>query len=138
MFLKQRFLVYLKESTKIEDLLSLMGAQKFALDLMNSKIEKSIRGDINRRQNFDGANMQKSINGAMHVIGSIRYLEEKGVLTTLSEPLQKAAKLRLSFPEASLAELCHRSEELITKSGLNHRLQKLCAMAKKLKKEDEQ
>ncbi len=132
------FLVYLKDSTKIEDLLSLMGAQRFSLELMNSKIEKSIRGDINRRQNFDGANMRKSINGAMHVIESIRFLEKTGVLATLSEPLQKAAKLRLSLPEVSLAELCHRSEEEITKSGLNHRLQKLCSLAEKLKKEEEQ
>lgn len=131
------FLVYLKESGKIEDLLSLIGAQKYALELMNSKIEKSIRGDINRRQNFDDANMQKSIDGAMHVIEAIRFLEEKGRLDTLPEPLQKAAKLRLSFPEVSLKELCLRSEEEITKSGLNHRLQKLCALAEKMKKEEE-
>lgn len=131
------FHVYLKDSTKIEDLLSLMGAEKYALELMNSKIEKSIRSDINRRQNFDGANLQKSIDGAQHVIESIRYLEERGRLETLSEPLQKAAKLRLSFPEISLKELCLRSEEEITKSGLNHRLQKLCVLAEKMKKEEE-
>ena len=115
-----------------------MGAEKFSLDLMNSKIEKSIRGDINRRQNFDGANMKKAINGALYVIEAIHFLEEKEILNTLSDSLQKAAKLRLSFPEASLNELCLRSEEEITKSGLNHRLQKLCDLAKKLKKEEEQ
>ncbi|MBR2634680.1 MAG: DNA-binding protein WhiA [Clostridia bacterium] len=129
--------VYLKESGKIEDLLSLMGAQRFSLELMNRKIEKSIRGNINRRQNFDGANLQKTVNGAQHVIEAIHYLEKKEVLPTLSEPMQKAAKLRLSYPEVSLKELCSRSEDEITKSGLNHRLQKLCQLAEKLKSEEE-
>ena len=55
----------------------------------------------------------------------------------MSDPLQKAARLRLSLPEVSLAELCRFSEEKITKSGLNHRLQKLLAIAEKTKEEKE-
>ena len=64
-------------------------------------------------------------------------MPEEGILETLSEPLQKAARLRLSLPEVSLAELCRFSEEKITKSGLNHRLQKLLAIAEKTKEEKE-
>jgi DNA-binding protein WhiA len=130
-------LVYLKESEKIEDLLSVLGAQKFSLDLMDKRVEKSIRANTNRRQNFDNANMARSINGAQSVITAIHFLEQEEVLETLSEPLQKAAKLRLSQPEISLAELCRYSEEEITKSGLNHRLQKLVSIADKLKEEKE-
>ncbi len=131
-------LVYLKESGKIEDLLSVLGAQKFSLDLMDKRVEKSIRANTNRRQNFDNANMARSINGAQSVISAIHYLEEEKVLETLSESLQKAAKLRLSQPEVSLSELCRYSEEEITKSGLNHRLQKLVLIANKLKEEKEE
>jgi len=131
-------LVYLKESSQIEDLLSAMGAQKFSLELMNQKIEKSIRADINRRQNFDDANLRKTVNGAQSVILAIRKLEQKNVLETLSEPLQKAAKLRMSYPEVSLKELCERSEDEITKSGLNHRLQKLLHLAETLEKKEEE
>lgn len=130
-------LVYLKESEKIEDLLSVLGAQKFSLDLMDRRVEKSIRAYTNRRQNFDNANMARSINGAQSVISAVHFLEKEGVLETLSEPLQKAAKLRLSQPEITLAELCRYSEEEITKSGLNHRLQKLVKIANKLKEEKE-
>lgn len=129
--------VYLKESGKIEDLLSAIGAQRFSLELMEKRVEKSIRADISRRQNFDNANMARAINGAQSIILAIRFLEEEGILETLSEPLQKAARLRLSLPEVSLAELCRFSEEKITKSGLNHRLQKLLAIAEKIKEEKE-
>ncbi len=135
---KKGNLVYLKESGKIEDLLSIIGAQRFSLELMNQKIEKSIRGNINRRQNFDDANLKKTVFGAQSVIAAIHYLEEKGILNHLSDPLQKAAKLRLSYPEVSLQELCERCEEEITKSGLNHRLQKLLNLAKDHKKKEEE
>ncbi len=134
---ENQVLVYLKESGKIEDLLAAIGAQKFSLDLMEKRVEKSIRADISRRQNFDNANMSRAINGAQSIISAIHYLDEEGILETLSEPLQKAARLRLSLPEVSLAELCRFSEEKITKSGLNHRLQKLLAIAEKTREEKE-
>ncbi len=131
-------MLYLKESSKVEDFLSVMGAQKFSLELMNQKIEKSIRGDINRRQNFDGANMKKAVNGAQTVIAAIHKLEKEEVLETLSDSLKHAAKLRIAYPEVSLAELVERSDENLTKSGLNHRLQKLVQLAEKLEEETEQ
>ena len=129
--------IYLKESGKIEDLLSAIGAPKYSLELMEKRVEKSIRADISRRQNFDNANLARAINGAQSIITSIRYLEKNGVLETLPESLQTAARLRLSLPDVSLAELCRFSEEKITKSGLNHRLQKLVAIAEKIKSEKE-
>jgi DNA-binding protein WhiA len=130
-------LVYLKESSRIEDLLSVMGAQKFSLDLMNKRIDKSIRGNINRRLNFDGANLKKTVNSSQNIISAIQYLSEKGILETLPEGLQNAAKLRLSYPEVSLSELLNYGEESLTKSGLNHRFQKICRLAEKLRSEEE-
>jgi len=128
-------LLYWKESGKVEDLLSVVGAQRFSLKMMNQKIEKSIRGNINRRQNFDEANLKKTVDGAQSVIAAIHFLQENGVLETVSEPLQKAAQLRLNYPEVSLKDLVDRSEEEITKSGLNHRFQKILRIAENLKKE---
>ncbi|MBR2615779.1 MAG: DNA-binding protein WhiA, partial [Clostridia bacterium] len=110
---------------------------RFSLDLMNQRIDKSLRGNINRRLNFDGANLKKTVDGAQRVIEAIGYLERKGILETLPEPMQKAAKLRLSYPEVSLGELVERSEDKITKSGLNHRLQKFVLLAQKVKQEEE-
>lgn len=130
--------VYLKGSEEIEDLLVAMGAQKFSVSLMERKVEKSVRNQINRRQNFESANLQKTVDGAVAVIGEIRYLSEKGVLSTLPEPLQQAALARLEDPEASLKELCHRLPGGITKSGLNHRLQKLCRIAREEREKEQE
>ena len=49
---KGKRILYLKDSSQIEDLLSLVGAERFAMRMMDCKIEKSIRGNINRRQNL--------------------------------------------------------------------------------------
>ncbi len=135
---ENEILMYIKESAKIEDLLSVIGAQHFSLELMNRRVERSIRANINRRQNFDAANLKKTVNGAQNAIEAIRYLEKNDLLKHLPESLQKAAKLRMSYPEVSLGELCLRSEDEITKSGLNHRLQKLVLIAEKTRKEGTQ
>ena len=51
----------------------------------------------------------------------------------LDEDLKKTAELRMTYDEVSLSELAARHEPPISKSGLNHRLAKLCDLAEKLK-----
>ncbi len=130
-------ILYLKASGKIEDLLSAVGAQSYALKLMDRRVEKNIRAATNRRQNFDNANMQRVVNGAQGVIAAIHFLKKEGVFATLPESLQNAARLRESYPADSLADLCSHCEEPMTKSGLNHRFQRLCAIAEKIQQEKE-
>lgn len=134
---KDGTLLYWKESGKIEDLLALVGAQKYAIQLMNRKIEKSIRNDVNRRQNFDDANLQRAVDRSQKVLAAISYLKEEKIFESLPESLKSTAKLLEAFPEATLQELCSRSEEPITKSGLNHRFTRLCALAEERKEQNE-
>ena len=59
-------------------------------------------------------------------------LEDSGVFSLLSEDLKTTAALRKENPEASLAELAELHCPPITKSGVNHRLRKICERAEKL------
>ncbi|MBQ3866279.1 MAG: hypothetical protein II776_05205, partial [Clostridia bacterium] len=61
---------------------------------------------------------------------------KKGVLSTLPEPLQTAARVRAEHPEVDLKNLCLLMPEPIGKSGLYHRLQKLSAVARELREEE--
>ncbi len=65
-FLRGRgsFVAYLKDSGEIEDLLGLMGAGNLGLEIMNVKIYKSIRNQVNRAQNCEFANLEKTINAS--------------------------------------------------------------------------
>ncbi len=122
--------VYFKESDHIEDLLTLMGATNSTLELMNIKIYKNVRNKVNRITNCETANLTKTVNAAVSQLEAIDKLTKSGRLQTLPPALQEAAALRRDNPELSLSELCGLCEKRITRSGLNHRLQKLVELAR--------
>ena len=129
---KTSFVVYIKESENIEDFLTSIGASQAAISIMNAKIYKDIRNNQNRRSNCDAANINKMTGKAQECIRAIRMLEDSGVFSLLSEDLKTTAALRKENPEASLAELAELHCPPITKSGVNHRLRKICERAEKL------
>lgn len=127
-----KFLVYTKNSTTIEELLTYIGAGSEALNLMGVKVYKSIRNKSNRQNNFETSNILKTANAVFLQTEAIKKLKTAGKLETLPEELLEAATLRLNNPEMSLAALCKLSKARLTRSGLNHRLQKLIALAEEL------
>lgn len=124
--------IYIKSSEKIEDLLTFMGAGNAAMQIMDQKAIKELRNKTNRLTNCETANMDKTATANVQVVKAINYLKENDAFDTLSEPLKKAAHLRLEWPELSLAQLAQKSAEPISKSGLSHRLKKLEQTAKEL------
>ena len=129
---KTKEIFYMKSSEAIEDFLTLIGAQAIALELMQTKVEKDIKNRINRINNSDGANLQRTIYSSGKVADAISFLKQHDRFEQLSENLKKTAALRRKYPGASLAELCLYSEEHLTKSGLNHRLKKIVEEAEAL------
>lgn len=121
-------MAYFKRSEDIADLLTAMGAPLAAMELMNAKAEKDIRGGVNRRVNCDAANLDKAVDAAQAQIEAIRRLQTKVDLSTLPPKLAEAARLRLENPEMTLTELGELCEPPITKSTFNYRLKKLGEM----------
>ena len=127
---KGNAVIYFKQSDRIEDFLTSIGAPISAMEVMNAKLEKDLRGSVNRRVNCDAANLDKAVEAAQGQIEAIRILEENGVLATLPEKLQEVARLRQEHPADTLVQLAGRCDPPITKSALNHRLRKLIEMSK--------
>ena len=123
------FVVYLKDSEDIADLLTLMGAGGASMNVMQVKIEKSLENSLNRKINSQIANADKSASASAKQVRAIQKLADCGVLNTLSPELQAAARLRLDHHVASLKELVELSDVPISRSGLNHRLAKLVELA---------
>ena len=119
------FVVYIKRSEMIINLLTLMGASMRSLELIETTIIKEANNKTNRMFNCDGANIKKTIEASIKQRQAIEYLKNRDILSSLPEELISAAQIRLDFPEASLKELCKNSKEPITVSGLNHRLNKI-------------
>lgn len=129
--------IYFKASEQIEDLLTTMGAVNAVLELMNLKVYKDLRNRANRVTNCETANIDKIVAANRQSILAIRLLEKHGVLETLPQPLQDAARLRQENPDLSLSELVEISEEQVSKSGLSHRFRRLCLKAEEIRETED-
>lgn len=124
-------LLYFKDSTAIEDMMTVLGINDAAFLFMNCKIEKQFRNEANRRANCEAGNITRTVNAAAKLLGLLRRAEERGSLSALPEELSAVAKLRLLYPEASLTQLASLTTPPLTKSGVNHRLQKITELLEK-------
>ncbi len=125
--------LYYKSSSAIEELFAEMGGSRSVFDFINAKIEREIRNNENRATNCDARNIARMVDASQKQINAIICLKDCGMFDGLDEDLRKTAELRVEHDEVSLSELASLHEPPISKSGLNHRLSKLCEMAEKIK-----
>lgn len=130
---KGHHVVYLKEGSQIVDMLNVMEAYVALMNLENVRIIKEVRNTINRKVNCETANINKTVNAAVKQVEDIELIRERIGLDNLPENLREMALLRLEYPEATLKELGNYLEPPVGKSGVNHRLRKLSAIAEDLK-----
>ena len=102
-----------------------MGDTHRTLEIMDAKIMKSVKNNINRQRNCDKANISKTVEASIKQRKAIEYFEKTDKLYSLPQELLDAALLRKNNPAATLQELCKISPTPITVSGLNHRLNRI-------------
>lgn len=73
-------MLYTKESGSIEDLLTIMGLPHRTLDIMDTKIIKSVKNASNRRSIADSGNISKTVEASVRQRAAIEYLEKAGLL----------------------------------------------------------
>lgn len=88
-----------------------------------------MRNTVTRQINCDSANADKTVAAAQEQMAAIRRIVRSYGLDSLPEPLKDAALLRITNPEASLADLARLSCPAVTKSCLSHRLKKIMSLA---------
>lgn len=122
--------IYLKESEQCEELLAYIGASNAAMQLMQVKMYKEVKNDINRRSNFETANMDKTYSASARQIAAIAKISDAGKLMELPEDQRLIAQMRLENPEMSLRELAEALK--YSRSGINYRMKKIMAFAEEL------
>ena len=130
---KKYFVVYIKEGSGIVDILNVMEAHIALMDLENIRILKEMRNSVNRKVNCETANLKKTVSAAVKQIEDIKYIRDTKGLSILSQGLEEIARLRIENPEASLKELGNMLNPSVGKSGVNHRLRKICEIAEDLR-----
>ena len=124
--------LYLKRSESIEDFFAIAMMNATAFRMMNAKIEGDIRNTANRVANCETNNIEKAVAASARHISAIEDLESRGLLSSLSEELEKTARLRLEYRDLSLSQLAALFVPPITKPGLSHRLNRIVSIANRI------
>ena len=132
---KKAYVVYLKEGSRIVDVLNVMEAHVALMELENVRILKEMRNTVNRKVNCETANINKTVSAAVKQVEDITYLRDTVGFEHLPDNLAEAALARLEHPDATLKELGETLDPPVGKSGINHRLRRLSEMAEKVKQE---
>lgn len=123
------FVVYVTGGDRVADLLTFMGAAGEAMELMQVKMLKEVRNNVNRKTNFETANIDKTASAAALQMMAIERLNAERGLSSLPEDLRELALLRWQNPEMSLRELGQNLNPPLSRSGVHHRLQRLVELA---------
>ncbi|TSB48279.1 DNA-binding protein WhiA [Alkalicoccobacillus porphyridii] len=131
---KKGYIVYIKESEKITEFLSIIGAHQALLYFEDVRILKDMRNSVNRLVNCETANLNKTVGAALRQVENIRLIQRTIGLEQLPPKLREIALLRLTHQDVTLKELGDMLEGgKVSKSGINHRLKKIDEVAEKIR-----
>lgn len=129
---RNTYVVYVKESEQIKDMLTVMEANSAYFRFQEVKLTKGMRNTANRQSNCDQANIDKTIAASRRQIAAIEKIRDTAGLSALSDKLRQVALLRLENPDASIIELGQMLTPPLKKSGINNRLRRIEEFADKL------
>ena len=126
---KNKYSIYIKDGEEISKFLALIGANKAVMKFEDVRIQKEMKGKVNRLVNCETANLNKTINASIEQIAAIRKLQETGKFNKLNDNLKEIANLRLQNPDMPLVDLGKLLKNPVGKSGVNYRLKKIMEIA---------
>jgi len=84
---------------------------------------------VNRLNNCEQANMEKSMKTCREQLENIEYLKNNDMLDLLDDKVKMVISYREKYPETTMSELAdiisYETETSITKSGINHYFRKI-------------
>lgn len=133
---KGQHFLYTKDSEGISDFLTYIGAMISSMEIMNAKIYKGVRNNVNRAVNCENANIEKTVAASQKQLADINYIIERKKLDFLSEELRSVAEIRRDNNELSLSEIGELLEPKISRSAVYRRLKRIGEIAEQLRKSE--
>ena len=128
------FVLYSKEAESIEDFIGTMGAGNAFMHIVKTRAMKDIKNQINRRSNFESANMSRSIEAGLKQVALIEEILQKIKLEDMTDDLSALCRLRLDNPDSSLDELGKMMKPALSRSAVSRRFKKLEKILQELQK----
>lgn len=123
------YVVYIKGGGRVEEFFTIIGAEKVALDIMETSIEKETMNIINRTCNCESANMRKRVNASVNACHAIQILRDSGRFESLPDEFKEVAILRESYPDASVTELSEKTNGRLSRSGICRKIKKIIELS---------
>ena len=133
---KRDYVIYLKGAEDISEFLTIIGSNKGKLAFEETRVIKDMRNRINRLNNFEYANFDKTVDAGLGQIEDIEVIKRNRKFSKLPEGLKQLAKLRLSYKEATLEELGNMLEPKLSRAGVSHRFKKIKEIANELRNKE--
>ena len=127
------YVIYSKDAESVEDFIGTMGANNAFMTVMQTRAMKNIKNQINRRSNFESANMSRSIEAGLKQVSLIEEVLKKISLDDITDDLAELCKLRLENPDISLDELGKLMKPELSRSAVSRRFKKLEKIAEEIK-----
>jgi cell division protein WhiA len=97
--------VVVKSGATIGELLARTGATRAFLDYDERRLRRQLRDDVTRVTNADAANLRRAIDASAVQVAAVERLVEHAGWDGLDDEEREVALVRLTNPEATLAEL---------------------------------
>lgn len=132
-----KYMVYIKNAETISEIMRMFKATNSYFYFEDIRIYRDHKNMVNRLNNCEIANQEKTINTGLKQIADIEYLKMHDLYSLLDESTKIVLEYRKRYPEVSLKELADiislETDYKIGKSGVNHHFIKVRNLIKKHK-----
>lgn len=132
-----KYMVYIKNAEVISEIIRMFKATNAYFYFEDIRIYRDHKNMVNRLNNCEIANQEKTINTGLKQLEDIEYLKANDLYSLLDETTKIVLDYREKYPESSLKELADiislETDYKIGKSGVNHHFIKVRNLIKKHK-----
>lgn len=132
-----KYVVYIKNAEVISEIIRMFKAINSYFYFEDIRIYRDHKNMVNRLNNCEIANQEKSINTGLKQLADIKYLRDNDLFSLLEDTTKLVLEYREKYPETSLKELADiislETDYNIGKSGVNHHFIKVRNLIKKHK-----
>ncbi len=130
-----KYMVYIKNAEVISEIIRMFKAIQSYFYFEDIRIYRDHKNMVNRLNNCEIANQEKTISTGLKQLEDIKYLKENNLYSLLDESTKIVLDYREKYPETSLKELADiitmETDYKIGKSGVNHHFIKVRNLIKK-------
>lgn len=134
---ERKYMLYLKAAEEISDFIKLLGTVNSLFYFEDIRIYRDHANMVNRLNNCEQANYEKSLAKSDEQLTIIKFLKENDYMSLLDEKTRQVAEYRLRYPEESFQSLANiiteETDKKVSKSYINHHFRKIDEIYTKIK-----